>query len=120
VDEVIDGIEVRNDGDMVDSVTALIEDHQGNLRILEWAPLVNDYKARVRRKEAEPQQAFAVLATQFGAIPQEGPVLRDFNQIAQVRGNVASRYQDIIDIATHGPERMRLSVRSEMSVQPSL
>ncbi len=120
VDEVIDGIEVRNDGDMVDSITALIEDHQGNMRILEWAPLVNDYKARLRRKEAEPQEAFAVLATKFGAIAQDGPVLRDFNKIAAVKGNIASRYQDIIDIATYGPERMRHSVRSGMRVHASL
>jgi UDP-2,3-diacylglucosamine pyrophosphatase LpxH len=35
----IDGIEYVNDGDWVESCTALVEHHDGRLEILEWAKL---------------------------------------------------------------------------------
>ncbi len=34
--ERIDGITYYNDGDWVESCTALVEDHQGNMEILRW------------------------------------------------------------------------------------
>ena len=33
---MIDGMLYRNDGDWVESLTALVEDHAGRLEIIEW------------------------------------------------------------------------------------
>jgi len=33
---MVDGMLYCNDGDWVESLTALVEDHAGNLRIVEW------------------------------------------------------------------------------------
>ncbi len=35
--ERIDGVTYYNDGDWVESYTALVEDHQGKMEILRWA-----------------------------------------------------------------------------------
>ncbi len=110
VNETVCGIEVRNDGDMVDSITALVEDFNGRLQLLPWAPLVNDYKQRVRQNQPHPQAAFAPLAIQYGAVPQQGDVMHDFSRIAAQPDTLNSRYGEIIELATHGIERMGLSL----------
>jgi UDP-2,3-diacylglucosamine pyrophosphatase LpxH len=45
---MVDGILYCNDGDWVESLTALVEDYDGRLRIIEW-------------KEIRPIEAVAVM-----------------------------------------------------------
>jgi UDP-2,3-diacylglucosamine pyrophosphatase LpxH len=54
----IDGILYTNDGDWVESCTALTEDTRGNLEILHWAP-----------SQAEPAPAFVLEPAEGLAIP---------------------------------------------------
>lgn len=120
VDEVISGIQVRNDGDMVDSISALIEDHAGNMRLLDWAPFVHDYKSRLRGNQAHPQAAFAPLAHKFGAQPVADAAAPEFNAIGSSRTHVSSRYAEIIDLATYGADRLSLPMHRAVSTRPIL
>ncbi len=60
---VFDGIEYMNDGDWVESCTALVEDAQGEFHILHWADIVaarpgnNNKSSKKRRKKRKAQPA---------------------------------------------------------------
>ncbi|WP_245591260.1 UDP-2,3-diacylglucosamine diphosphatase [Derxia gummosa] len=48
----IDGVLYANDGDWVESLTALVEHHDGRLEIVDWAALVRAHAAEARRARA--------------------------------------------------------------------
>jgi UDP-2,3-diacylglucosamine pyrophosphatase LpxH len=53
----IDGVLYANDGDWVESLTALAEHHDGRLEILHWAPVMAAAAARVPRLEVPAAEA---------------------------------------------------------------
>ena len=53
----VDGLLYCNDGDWVESCTALVEDQRGELSLLEWRPTAATIKARVRIHAAIPETA---------------------------------------------------------------
>ena len=70
----IDGILYANDGDWVESLTALVEHADGRLEILDWSDRASSAKrARPGREEPEPEEAFpvgvAAMAAHFGVRP---------------------------------------------------
>jgi UDP-2,3-diacylglucosamine pyrophosphatase LpxH len=98
------GVTLRNDGDWVDSISGFVESVDGQLKLLDWAPLYNQWKAAQRAGDIAPQRAFTVLASQYGANAQAGGPMVDFSQVARVSGNVPSRYAELLELATHGPQ----------------
>ena len=102
-DQVIEGLHLRNDGDMVDSITAITEDMNGQMRLLDWAPVFNDFKRDARAGGANPQRAFAMLAEKHGAIPTGQAPHLDFLKIPKNDADIVpTRYAEIIEIASHG------------------
>lgn len=104
-------ITLHNDGDWVDSITSIVEAENGQRSLLHWAPVYSAWRKAVKSRAEEPQRVFNVLAEQYGATPQPAPAdhpLLQFDRIAKVEGNVRSSYQDIIDLATHGPRPVTL------------
>jgi UDP-2,3-diacylglucosamine pyrophosphatase LpxH len=94
--------DIYNDGDMVDSITAIVEPANGGFHLLEWAPLYNGWK-KAKAAEVNPAVAFSALAMQYGAQIISASPHHDFSQIARTPGNVPSRFAEIIELATHGP-----------------
>ena len=68
---MFDGVEYMNDGDWVESCTALVEDEKGEFHILHWADIVAarpssedkaEKKKRKRRKARKHQTPIPVAA----------------------------------------------------------
>jgi UDP-2,3-diacylglucosamine pyrophosphatase LpxH len=53
----VDGLLYCNDGDWVESCTALVEDEAGELELVQWRPTAATIKARVRIHAAVPETA---------------------------------------------------------------
>jgi UDP-2,3-diacylglucosamine pyrophosphatase LpxH len=116
-----EGYVIRNDGDMVDSITAFVEDARGEMKLLDWAPIYNEWKQACTRKSAQPQAVFAPLATHYGGIPTDKGPMADFSAIARQSGRVKSQYQELIDLATHGaigPQKWQFPTAKQRSQQP--
>jgi hypothetical protein len=71
----IDGILYANDGDWVESLTALVEHADGRLEIIEWAEVMAARSA-LRLPSAEPVLAFTALSrsdARLGSLSEDTP-----------------------------------------------
>ncbi len=117
--EVHRNVALNNDGDWVDSITALVEAENGQRRLLHWAPLYSVWQRGVKRGASSPQQVFGVLARKYGATPvpvaAESPLI-NFAAVARRSGMVRSSYSEIIALATHGVRAAGNVVNSQLAV----
>lgn len=113
LDKVVEGITIRNDGDMVDSITCFVEDQSGAMHLLRWAPLYNRYKKALRSGATMPHKAFAPLVTAYGAIEVTGDGIIDFRAVPVQAGDVDSAYAEVIGLAREGLEYLRLNTLKE-------
>jgi len=97
------GLDYKNCGDMVASITAVVESHDGRFTQLNWAPIHNAYKWAAKQGLDNPAQVFDALVTQNGAVAVPMPMAERFNPLAQapqdVR-NVESAYTHLIRAAS--------------------
>ena len=94
-------LEYKNCGDMVASVSALVESRDGRFTKLDWAPLFNAYQWGCQQQVANPSEAFENLAVHHGAVAQQIPANERFNLLSHPapRGNVTSAFVHLIDAA---------------------